>query len=208
LSHVHQADSNTTVPIRTSPVATTTTAVRRRWTDVAKRWPTALAVGPWALTLGGNESASMVGGLGEALLTLPWPYVIGARLQRPRVAWPLLLAGMLAITALRMLDVIDPSSVFVAAALILLVWSASGGHMRKPGMLRVQALGLVGFGAIALIGLAVDPNLGRFVVAAGWLLHGVWDFLHLRLDKVLVPSYAEFCGVYDVLVAGELVLLV
>jgi hypothetical protein len=38
------------------------------------------------------------------------------------------------------------------------------------------------------------------------LFHGVWDFVHLRADKVVARSYAEWCGVLDVLVAAQLVL--
>jgi hypothetical protein len=45
-------------------------------------------------------------------------------------------------------------------------------------------------------------------VAAGWFLHGIWDFVHLWLDKVVARSYAEWCGVIDVLVAAQLVFLV
>jgi hypothetical protein len=51
----------------------------------------------------------------------------------------------------------------------------------------------------------VDPDLGRYLVAAGWFGHGIWDFVHLKLDKVVARSYAEWCGVLDVLIAAELV---
>jgi hypothetical protein len=43
---------------------------------------------------------------------------------------------------------------------------------------------MLGFGALALAGLVVDPDLGRYLVAAGWFLHGVWDFVHFKLDRV------------------------
>jgi hypothetical protein len=185
-----------------------TTPTRRRLTDVLRRWPTALAVGLAALSLDGGGSDSTVESYGEVLPLLPLLYLIVAKLQRRRASWPVLIIGMMAVIALRILDVIAPSIVFVAVALIVLVWSAASGQLHKPGMLRVQALGMVGFGALALVGLAVDPDLGRYVVAAGWFLHGIWDFVHLRLDKVVSRSYAEWCGVIDVLVAAELVFLV
>jgi hypothetical protein len=37
--------------------------------------------------------------------------------------------------------------------------------------------------------------------------HGVWDFVYLRLDKVVARSYAEWRGVLDILIAAGLVLL-
>ena len=66
---------------------------------------------------------------------------------------------------------------------------------------------MVGFGALAVAGLVIDPDLGRYVVAAGWFLHGVWDFVYLKLDRVVTRSYAEWCGVVDILIAAELVFL-
>jgi Ni/Fe-hydrogenase subunit HybB-like protein len=63
---------------------------------------------------------------------------------------------------------------------------------------------MLGFGALALAGLAVDPDLGRYLVAAGWFLHGIWDLVHLKLDRVVARSYAEACAVVDLVIAAEL----
>jgi hypothetical protein len=183
-----------------------TTPARRPWTDRLKdRWPTALALGMSALTFGGSESDEGVASLSEALLLLPLLYLVVAKLQRRQASWPGLVVGFTSIIALRVLDVIAPAAVFSAVALIVLVWGAVDGQLRRPDPFRVQALGMVGFGALALAGLVVDPDLGRYLVAAGWFLHGVWDFVHLKLDKVVARSFAEWCGVVDVLIAAELV---
>jgi hypothetical protein len=107
--------------------------------------------------------------------------------------------------ALRAVDVIEPTAVFSAVALLVLVWGAVDGQLHRPDPVRVQALGMLGFGALALAGLAVDPDLGRYLVATGWFLHGIWDFVHLKLDRVVARSYAEWCGVLDVVIAAELV---
>jgi hypothetical protein len=75
-------------------------------------------------------------------------------------------------------------------------------------LLPLLWLGVIaGEGLLVLDGLAVDPDVGRYVVAAAWLLHGVWDLVYFRLDTVVARSYAEFCGVVDVLVAAALVLM-
>lgn len=62
--------------------------------------------------------------------------------------------------------------------------------------------GLLGFGALALSGLVIDPEVGRYLVAAGWLFHGVWDLVHLVLDRVVARSYALCCGVLDIGIAA------
>jgi hypothetical protein len=174
---------------------------------LARRWPTALALAAAGLTLGGGDKAGQVAGLGEAMLLLPILYLVAARAGRRGLSWPILGAGIVLITALRALDVVPSPAVVVPIALAALAWSVVGGHALRPGMVRVQALGMLGFGALALVGLAVDPDLGLYLVAAGWFFHGVWDFVHLKLDKVVARSYAEWCGVVDVLIAAQLLLL-
>jgi uncharacterized membrane protein HdeD (DUF308 family) len=185
------------------------------WTDWLKqRWPSVLAVASAALILVDDASESTdegVRNLGELLPFLPLLYLVVAKLQRRRATWPTLIVGTLVIAVLRIVDVIAPSIVFVAVALIVLVWGAIDGQLHRPGgsttMFRAQALGMIGFGGLALVALAVDTEAGRYLVAAGWLLHGIWDLVHLRLDKVVTRSYAEACGVLDILVALTLVFL-
>ena len=172
---------------------------------ILDRWPTALALAMSALSFGGSASAEGVASLAEVLLLLPLLYLVAAKLRRRQASWPGLAVGIVAVLALRVLDVIPPAAVFSAVALAVLVWGAVDGQLRRPDPFRVQALGMLGFGALALVGLAADPDLGRWLVALGWFLHGIWDFVHLKLDKVVARSYAEWCGVVDVLVAAELV---
>jgi hypothetical protein len=183
-----------------------TTPVHRPWTAPLKTaWPIALAVGMAALTFGGGESDEGLAGLSEALLLLPLLYLVVAKLHRPQASWPMLVVGITPFIALRALDVIAPTAVFAAVALAVLVWGAVDGRLRRPDPFRVQALGMVGFGALALAGLVVDPDLGRWLVAAGWFFHGVWDLVHFKLDQVVARSYALWCGALDVGIAAELV---
>jgi hypothetical protein len=183
-----------------------TTPLRRPWTALLKRaWPVALALGMAALTFGGSETAEGLAGLSEALLLLPLEYLVVAKLRRREASWLVLVVLTTPFIVLRALDLIAPTAVFSAVALAVLVWGAVDGQLRRPDPFRVQALGMLGFGAIALAGLAVDPDLGRYLVAAGWFGHGVWDFVHLKLDKVVARSYALWCGVLDVGIAAELV---
>jgi len=111
-----------------------------------------------------------------------------------------------AIAALRSLDV-SLAAGFAAAGLGVLAWGVVDGQLRAPGMFRVEAAGMLGFGALALVALTVEPDVARYLVAAGWFAHGVWDVVHLRLNRVVVRSYAEWCGLVDILVAAQLVLL-
>jgi hypothetical protein len=71
-------------------------------------------------------------------------------------------------SALRVLDMIAAAASLSAVALVVPVWGAVDGRLRRPGAFRVQALGMLGFGGLALAGLVVDPDLGRYLVAAGF----------------------------------------
>ena len=87
--------------------------------------------------------------------------------------------------------------VLLAIALAAAIWGTSHGHHRERDF-RLQLVGMAGFGALAVAGLVVDPDLGRYLVAAGWLGHAVWDWVHLAKDRVVSRSYAEWCGAVDV----------
>jgi hypothetical protein len=184
-----------------------TTPLRRPWTAVLQRWPTALALGMATLTLDDVRSDAGVASLAGLILLLPLEYLIIAKLRRRQATWPVAAVAVGAALALQALDGLAPAAVLAAVALIVLVWGVVDGQLFRPGAFRVQALGTFGFGALALVGLIADPDLGRWLVAAGWFLHGVWDLVYFRLDRVVVRSYAEWCGVFDLLIAAELVFL-
>lgn len=171
---------------------------------VERRWPTLLAIAMSAATFGGGDSDDGVTGLAEALLLLPLLYLIVAAARRRRASWPVLAALLAAMVGLRQQDAVAPAVPLVVLGLGLLLWGEVQGYMRKPDQFRIQALGMVGFGAVVLVGLAVDPDLGRYIVAAGWFGHGLWDLAHLRADSVVSRSFAEWCAVIDILIAIQL----
>ena len=185
----------------------TTTQVDRtdRLGTLRSRWPTALAIALAAFVLAGDDVQQSVS---ELVPLLALEYLIVAKLGRREATWPVVGVLSVGIFAVEALDALPLPAVLAAVALVVLVWSAVDGQLFRSGEFRLQALGMVGFGALALVGLAVDPDVGRYVVAAAWLLHGVWDFVHLRRDKVVSRSYAEWCGVVDILVAFGLVFVV
>ena len=185
----------------------TTTHSARRLRALGRRWPTALALAMSAATWDGGGSDQSVISLGHFLPMLPLLYLIVCKIHRPRASWPVLVSGLTITIVLRALDVISPAALVAAVALVVLVWAAIDGQLRDSGLFQIQALGMLGFGAVALAGLAVEPEVGRYLVAAGWLLHGVWDYVHLWLDKVVVRSFAEWCGLVDILIAAQLLLL-
>ncbi len=91
-----------------------------------------------------------------------------------------------------------------------LVFGAVRGRLRRPGVLRMQIVGLVIFGGAALVAVLVDADAGHYVAGAGWIGHAAWDVAHHRdLSQgrgvgVVPRGYAEFCIVLDLLVGASL----
>ncbi|OKK03955.1 hypothetical protein AMK26_20535 [Streptomyces sp. CB03234] len=115
--------------------------------------------------------------------------------------WPTVLA--LALVVVTFVDGVPPVGLLAALLVVMplcyLLFGSLRGELRRPGVLVVQIAGLLGFTAVALAALAVDGTLGLYVVAAGWLAHGIWDFAHHRTGKVVPRAWSEWCCVVDVL---------
>jgi hypothetical protein len=56
--------------------------------------------------------------------------------------------------------------------------------------------------------LAVPAAVGGYLVAAGLLGHATWDAVHWRANRIVSRSFAEWCGVLDLVIGvGLLVVL-
>lgn len=188
------------------PEIGSTTNRRGVLATLARRWPTALAVAMSVTSFTGQVTADSIHGLAQALPLLPLLYVLVFLLRRQRASWPVLVALLLSFVALGLQDWVAPEIVVLAVALAAAIWGAGHGRHRERGF-WVQLAGMAGFAAISMAALAVDPDLGRYLVAAGWFAHGIWDFVHLAKNRVVSRSYAEWCGVVDVLVAASLIIV-
>jgi hypothetical protein len=175
---------------------------RRRWAAIMHRWPTWLAIAMAALLAGGSTVES----LASVLPMLALAYLAAAVLQRRQATWLVAVVIVAAFAALRLQEWVDPVAALLVAALALVLWGAVRGQLRR-GALVVEMAGMVGFTAIALAALSVDQELGRYIVAAGWFGHAAWDFAHLRADKVVSRSFAEWCTVFDILRAVGILVL-
>jgi hypothetical protein len=173
---------------------------------LARRWPLLLAV---AVCLPGFLDAptpTAVRGLAEAMLLLPLWYVVIGALGRRSWTWPVLVGAIAGFVLLRLQDRVEPAVVLLAGGLLAVLWGAVRGRSGRPSFL-LQVAGLVAYAGLALAGLVLAPDVGRYVVAAGWFAHGLWDLAHLRADAGVARSGAEWCGVVDVLIAAQLVVL-
>jgi hypothetical protein len=90
------------------------------------------------------------------------------------------------------------------AAVIYLTWGTARGDLGDRRLLTAQTTAVLAFGAVAMAAVAVDPAVGRYVLAAGWLAHAAWDVVHHHIGRVVPRWYAETCLVADLILAGAL----
>lgn len=184
----------------------------RWWEFLAHRWPAALGVAVAGLTAFDLRlDAGFVASLSALVIVMAVVYLGSSALGRRWSAWAVLLAGLPVALFLAPASGVAAAAVLLLASLLFLVLGVARGQARESGGLTLQAVGMLVFGAGMLVALCVtlyvNPTLGAYLVATGLLGHGAWDAVHYVRNRVVARSYAEFCGVLDILL-GAAVLLV
>jgi hypothetical protein len=90
------------------------------------------------------------------------------------------------------------------AAVVYLAWGTARGELGNRRLLTAQTAAVLGFGAVALTTVAVAPAAARYVLAAGWIAHAIWDVVHHHIGRVVPRWYAETCLVIDLTLAAAL----
>ena len=60
------------------------------------------------------------------------------------------------------------------------------------------------YSAGSMVALIVAPESGGYLVAFALIGHAGWDAYHYLKDRVVARSYAEFCGITDLLLGGAI----
>ena len=180
------------------------------WAGVLRhRWPTALGVAVAALNAFDLQvDAGFVSSLSALIIVMALVYIGAAALDRRRASWAVLLAWLPLAHFIPATLGLNPSVILLlVAAAAFLVVGVARGQMRRPGGLTLQAAGVLAFGSTALAALFVAPELGAYLVAFALLGHAAWDAYHYLRDRVVARSYAEFCGVLDLLVGAAILVM-
>ncbi|RJL35650.1 hypothetical protein D5H75_02355 [Bailinhaonella thermotolerans] len=168
------------------------------------RWPTWFGIAFAALSLSDPGDGT---GVGIILLIAPIGYLFVAIINRPGATWPVALGLFAAVTALRFAGV-DPRPVMLGVLVPVVVAGLFMPHLRRRGLAAWQVPGAVLFGLAGLATLLTVPEIGRYIVAAGLAAHTVWDVIHWRARRFIAPSFAEWCGVLDLLLAVGILVLI
>ena len=162
-----------------------------------RRWPSVVALG-LVLLIWPTGAESTVRALAELLVVLPLIYLVTAALGRPDRTWAVfgalgVLFGLLSVQNL------VPTTVVLAVVAALAVALALR-HDRVDRPFLAQLAGFALFTVLAVAAQHVDIGWARVLVAAGWIGHGLWDYEHRHARRTVARTFAEFCGLVDVLV--------
>jgi hypothetical protein len=181
---------------------------RARITD---RWPTAAAI---VVGVGGIVLIAVldreVEFFGPVVVMMAGIYLMAFALGRPWTVWIALAVLSTVASVLLVLDGLDvlPASPAVGMSIIVVVlwlWTVAQRRFRDARTFSLQTAGMVVFGAATLVCAVIAPRWGILLAGVGFLVHGVWDACHFRAKKVVHRSYAEFCGVVDLVVGTALI---
>ena len=174
-----------------------TTVQVRTVSGIRRWWPAAAGVAMAGFA--GLDIAEDGGvGLAPVLAASAVIYLGAAALGRPGASWPLFFGSFV----VRAVTDQYATWVLIGASVLLAGYGLLRGAARG---LPLQAVAMAGFGGAAALALAVSPDLGAYLVAAGLLGHAAWDVHHNRTGRVVARSLAEFCVVLDTLLAAAIV---
>ena len=96
----------------------------------------------------------------------------------------------------------------LVTGLVLVVTGVLNRNLLTGGIESWQAPALVVFSLTGVLGLAADPQIGAYLIAAGLIGHTVWDVVHLWLDRMVGRAYAQWCAVLDLVLGVSIFFLV
>ncbi|WP_426310160.1 hypothetical protein [Cellulosimicrobium sp. E-16] len=118
--------------------------------------------------------------------------VIGSR----RSGW-IVVGGAIVAVVLARVTGLDPTVTVLVLGAVLAVLGLLRGADVDRRELGTQALGFLGFSAVALTAMMVGPLPALYLAALAAVGHAAWDVVHLVGDRVVPRSLAEACFVLD-----------
>lgn len=180
----------------------------------AARWPSALALvaiaGAITLILTSDEGEAEF--FGPAITTMAAIYVMAYAAGRKWVAWlafAVLSVVMGVFNALEEagLEWLEPINAMTVVLVLLWLWAVARRRFTDGRLFTLQTAGMVGFAALALLCMHVEPRLGAALAGVGFLAHGLWDGYHFMVDRVVNRQWSEFCGIVDLAVGVALIVV-
>lgn len=160
---------------------------------VLHRWPTLVGL----VALAGSSVTGPDAHIGAMVIILAaMCYVAAAAIGRRGSAWIVALAASVAV-AVGMVTPLDTTLLLIVSGVVFGLFGLVRGSRINRRELGIQAAAFVGFTLVALSAMMVGPVAALQLAALAAIGHATWDVIHLRRDKVVARSLAEFCVVFD-----------
>jgi hypothetical protein len=123
-------------------------------------------------------------------------YLATSAIGSRRSGW-VVVAGAIVAVALARVTGLDPTVTLLVLGVAFAVLGLLRGADVDRRELGTQALGFLGFSAVALTAMMVGPVPALYLAALAAVGHAAWDVVHLVRDRVVPRSLAEACFVLD-----------
>ena len=168
------------------------------WKLAAQRWPSVAGLAVAYLTVNGAEGAD----LAPLVALLAVGYVVAEATRRPWTVWIVVAALFVVMPVTQRLGPEHVSLVRTLTVGVVLTTLAVCGLVLilrgRDQEISIQTVGVVLFGAIAVVSFLVPSTTAVVLLGVGLIGHGLWDIWHLIRAKVVPREFAEFCAVLDI----------
>jgi len=168
-------------------------------------WPALVGILAAALV-----AYDMVSGreMAPILACLALVYLITSVLRKPSSAWVVLGLTLAAVTAVRTATGWSNTWVVLIHGSGVLAIGLWNERTRRSTGFQWQAAAMLVLAPLSVLALTMDVLWGSLLVAAGLFAHAGWDLYHHRKNLVVSRSLAEFCFVFDSLLAVAIIISV
>jgi len=123
-------------------------------------------------------------------------YLATSAIGPRRSGWIVVGGAVVAVTLARVTGLDPTVAVLVLGAAFAVLGLLRGSDVDRRE-LGIQALGFLGFSAVALTAMMVGPVPALYLAALAAVGHAAWDVVHFVRDRVVPRSLAEACFVLD-----------
>lgn len=123
-------------------------------------------------------------------------YLATSAIGSRRSGW-IVVGGAIVAVVLARVTGLDPTVTVLVLGAVLAVLGLLRGADVDRRELGTQALGFLGFSAVALTAMMVGPLPALYLAALAAVGHAAWDVVHFVGDRVVPRSLAEACFVLD-----------
>lgn len=163
------------------------------WRHLLERWPSVLGLLALVTNVTNGADSHVTAMI---IIIAATCYLAVSALGSQRTGWIMVVATGIVVILARLIG-LDPTATLLALGVGFVVVGVLRGRSIDRRELAIQTLAFLGFSAVALLAMMVDPGFALCLAALAAVGHAAWDAVHFARNKVVPRTLAEACFVLD-----------